>query len=72
MLLVHDNIANEDAAARRMIDDNTMAMTKVRLYIILRGKGSGYAVVRRCLNKRTKLQVVDNISEIKVTYMTYC
>ena len=70
--MVHDNIANDDAAARSMIDDNTMVMTKVRLYIIFRGKGGGYAVFRRCLNKRTKLQVVDNISKIKVTYMTYC
>ena len=67
-----DKIANENAVPRRKIDDNIVITTKVALNMMLRGKGGGYAAAGRCLNRRTRLNVVDNVSNSKLTYMPYC
>ena len=40
--------------------------------MMLKGKGGGYAAAGRCLNKRTKLNVVNNVSNSKLIYMPYC
>ena len=40
--------------------------------MMLKGKGGGYAAAGRCLNKRTRLNVVNNVSNNKLTYMPYC
>ena len=56
---------------KKTINDNIVIITKVVLNMILKGKGGGYAVAGRCLNKRIRLNVVNNVSNNKLTYMPY-
>ena len=39
--------------------------------MMLKGKGGRYAVISRCLNKRIRLNVINNVSNNKLTYMLY-
>ena len=50
---------------KRIINDNIVITTKVALNMMLKGKGGRYAVISRCLNKRIRLNVINNVSNNK-------